>query len=92
MGCLLGKQDINDIHPDIFSVHNIDHEVCLICFYFTLKVLFGGTVGYFVNWNYDQNFRRIPRSYPFFSTGIVEEFIGHLLTNVIFFCDESIWH
>jgi len=26
MGCLLGKQDINDIHPDIFSVHNIDHE------------------------------------------------------------------
>ena len=30
MGCLLGKQDINDIHPDIFSVHNIDHEVCLL--------------------------------------------------------------
>ena len=37
MGCLLGKQDINDIHPDIFSVHNIDHEVCLNCLYFTLK-------------------------------------------------------
>ena len=32
MGCLLGKQDINDIHPDIFSVHNIDHEVCLLFF------------------------------------------------------------
>ena len=40
MGCLLGKQDINDIHPDIFSVHNIDHEVCLTCllviFYFRI--------------------------------------------------------
>ena len=33
MGCLLGKQDINDIHPDIFSVHNIDHEVCLLFLY-----------------------------------------------------------
>ena len=27
MGCFLGKQDINDIHPDTFQVHNIDHEV-----------------------------------------------------------------
>ena len=37
MGCLLGKQDINDIHPDIFSVHNIDNEVCLLFYILKYK-------------------------------------------------------